>query len=263
MRDILSRMLEMMHDGEPGVLVTILEVGGSVPRHPGSKMIVCRDGRIWGSIGGGRLEKDVIEEALPRLSDQAPWRKSFKLEKDLGMLCGGMVELLFEPFGAPERLLIFGGGHIGQALAPLAVQAGFSVVVIDDRPEFANRDRFPQADTVVAASYPEALAGLTLRESDYIVIMTHGHDHDELVLEYCLSRPSRYLGMIGSTRKTRRIFDSLIEKGAEPERIQGVHSPIGLDIGAETPFEIALSILAEVVAVRKGAVHTGQSMKLE
>ncbi len=263
MKEIYEHVLEMMKQGEQGVLVTVTEVSGSVPRHAGSKMVVHADGRIFGSIGGGKLEADAIKEALQMMGKTQPEKKRIQLTEDRGSLCGGQLEILFEPFGQSERLIIFGAGHIAHALAPLAKKAGFTVTVADNRPQFANRERFPDADEILIGEFGELLPRITLGENTYLVIVTHGHKHDEEILEYCVSREVAYLGMIGSKRKTLTILRNLEEKGIPRERLQRVRSPIGLRIGAETPFEIAVSILAEIIATRKGVDVGNTAMKLD
>jgi xanthine dehydrogenase accessory factor len=262
MRDIYQHILELDQKGKAGILVTTIEVKGSVPRHSGSKMVVHADGSIFGTIGGGKLEAMVIEDALKMFDGNLCKKKSYKLTEDQGILCGGNVEFLFEPIGQSDRLIIFGAGHISHALAPLAKQAGFHVTVVDNRPEYASRERFSNVDQLVAKEYGEALADLQFTPRTFIVIVTHGHAHDEEILQFCVQKPFAYVGMIGSKRKTRTILDHLTQKGISSQQLQRVHSPIGLRIGAETPLEIAISILAEIIAVRNGADIESVSMKL-
>ena len=264
MNKIYEHINEMIKSGEKGVIVTITEAGGSVPRHVGSKMIVHENGRIFGSVGGGRIEKDVMKEAIKILSSGQLAKRSYDLTKDEGMLCGGKIEVLFEPFGRRESLIIFGAGHICKALAPLARQAGFHVTVVDNRPEFANRDIYPEsaADEVMSGQYQEILAQLSFNNQTYIVLVTHGHKHDEEILEKCIHKPFAYLGMIGSKRKTAVILKRLADQSVDPKTISKINSPIGLNIGAETPIEIAVSILAEMIAVRHKVDVNSMSMKI-
>lgn len=262
MREIYAHILEMMNKGEKGILVTVVEVSGSAPRHPGSKMVVHADGQIFGSIGGGKLEKEVIQTALSILQSPVPVQKTYNLVEEEGILCGGRAILLFEPFGKQEHLIIFGAGHIGQALAPLALKADFRVTVVDDRPEFAARERFPDVDGIITGKYPDIFAKLEFNPQTYIVIVTHNHTNDEEVLSYCINKPFAYLGMIGSKSKTLTIIKRLEDKGVARERLALVHSPIGLKIGAETPFEIAISIMAEMIAIKHGVAVNSISMKL-
>lgn len=267
MKDLYKQLLEMMDAGEKGVMVTITEVAGSSPRHAGSKMIVRTDGRIYGTIGGGKLEKEAIEEARSILNNGMYTgmvkKKTYDLTPEEGMLCGGQTEVIFESFGEGESLTIFGAGHIGRALAPLAQQAGFRVTVVDNRPEYATRERFPGVENLLAGDYTEMMASLKFTDKSYVVIVTHGHAFDEDILGYCVQQPHRYIGMIGSRNKTKTVLRHLEEKGIAPEVLRSVHSPVGLNIGAETPFEISVSILSEVVAVRHGVDVGALSMALD
>lgn len=261
MKQVYEHLLEMINTGARGVLVTVINVSGSVPRHPGSKMVVHENGKIFGSIGGGKVEKTVIDESLSLIGHEKPQKSTFNLTEDDGMLCGGTVEILYEPFGGQEKLFIFGAGHIGQELAPLAVRAGFTVTVVDNRPEFANRERFPLAIEIIADDYQAILPRLKFDERCFIVIVSHGHKFDADILHYCVHQPFAYLGMIGSKRKTQITLAQLEMKGIERAVLNRVNSPIGLNIGAETPFEIAISILAEMIASRSGAKVASLSMK--
>ncbi len=263
MKDIYEELVQLIKKGEQTVLVTVTAVTGSVPRHTGSKMIVRADGSIFGTIGGGALEKDVIAASQQYQGTNQPTVKSIALEEDEGMLCGGSVEILFEPIGSAEKLFVFGAGHIGLELAPLALKAGFHVTVADDRPEFASPERFPEVNSLEAGAFKEILPRLQFNERTYIVIVTHGHKFDEEVLYYCVQQPFAYLGMIGSQRKTLTIFRHLEEKGIDAEKLNRVNSPVGLNIGAETPFEIAISIMSEMIAVRKKVDIDKMAMRIK
>jgi xanthine dehydrogenase accessory factor len=226
MVEIYEHLVQLMKSGQSGTLVTVTEVGGSVPRHVGSKMIVHSDGTIFGTIGGGKIEKEAIEEAQNLFNHEGNLRKSYELTEDNGLLCGGRVELLFEPFGGLDQLIIFGAGHIGQAFCPLAKKAGFQVIVVDNRPEFANMERFPDASQIIAEGYNNSFNRLNFTNRTFIVIVTHGHQHDEEVLQKCIQKPFAYLGMIGSKHKVGIVLKNLKEKGISSELISKVHSPI-------------------------------------
>ncbi len=262
MREICEEVVKLLREGRPGVVATVTAVSGSVPRHPGSKMLVRDDGSIVGSVGGGKVEADVIQQALQLMGTEKAVKREYTLTEDQDILCGGKVEILLEPFGAVERAFLFGAGHVGQALAPLLKKAGFHLTVVDDRPEFANAGRFSEADEVYAGDYAEILPKLRFTPNTYVIIVTHAHRFDETVLEYCLKQPAKYLGMIGSKKKTLTILNHLKEKGFSDEELSRVYSPVGLNIGAETPFEIGISILAEMIAVRHGVDTGAASMRL-
>lgn len=260
MQELYTQIANLIQSGQSGVLTTIIQVQGSVPRHSGSKMLVHQDSSITGTIGGGRLEADVIQDALQWIDSNSIHQKTYNLTKDEGMLCGGTVDVLFEPIGNPSNLIIFGAGHIAEQLSSLAHKANFRVTIIDDRPEFANTERFPDADSVIAQLYTQVIESLPFTDKTFVVIVTHAHKYDQEILEYCLTHPFAYLGMIGSKRKSRTVLDNLRKKGSPEEKLAEVHTPVGLDIGAETPFEIAISILSEMIGVRHGIDVTTRAM---
>ncbi len=171
--------------------------------------------------------------------------------KELGMVCGGDVEVFIEPILSPPTLYVFGGGHISLPVTRIGKLAGFRIAVIDDRAEFANRERFPDAELILAKDFAEAFSELRVDKLSYVVIITRNHEYDELVLEWALGTQARYIGMIGSKTKNETVFSHLLAKGMSPEQLSRVHAPIGLEICAQTPEEIAVSILAEVIRVRR------------
>ncbi len=252
MKAIYEKLNQALQQNRSGVLLTVIDVKGSSPGKVGSKMLVFADGEHYGTVGGGQIEYLAIQDALQNQSKSFPWRKSYLLSEDAGMLCGGKVEILFEPFGYRERLIIFGAGHVGSALAQLAPKANFYTIVVDNRPEYAQAERLPQAHQVLCGDYDQILKELTFDENTYIMVVTHGHGFDQVIADYCLTQPFKYLGVIGSRKKAKTFFKQLAEAGHSEEQIARVFMPVGFDIGAETPFEIALSIMAELIAVRYG-----------
>jgi xanthine dehydrogenase accessory factor len=175
------------------------------------------------------------------------------------MICGGVMDIYVEPIVPAPRVYIFGGGHISLFVSKISSMAGFQVVVIDERPQFANKERFPDADEVIAEDFEMVLPKLKVNQSSYLVIVTRGHTYDQEVLDWALGQQVRYIGMIGSRMKVRTVYDNLKGKGIKPEQLERVHAPIGLDLGALTPEEIAVSIVAEMIKVRreKGGKNTG------
>ncbi|MAE70210.1 MAG: xanthine dehydrogenase accessory protein XdhC [Gemmatimonadetes bacterium] len=249
--DLFRRATELLDRGEPFALVTIVETKGSSPRHAGTRMIVLDDGTLEGTIGGGRLEEEVRAEAARLLERGAILRRTFSLGADLAMCCGGSVEVMIEAMGGPPRLYLFGAGHVAQPLARYAADAGFSVTVIDDRPDYATEERFPAAMEVRVEEFVDAALSIPRRSDDYLVIVTHTHRGDEELLTELLPGAFRYLGLIGSGNKVQRFKMRLASAGVAPERFSLIHAPMGLDIGAETPEEIALAVVAEMVAIRR------------
>ena len=219
-------------------------------------MLVRLDGSILGTIGGGSLEAQIIKEALKVIRQNKPQRLHRSLsakDSEVGMICGGDLEVFIEPILTQPALFIFGGGHIALALAKMGKLCGFKIAVVDDRKEFANAERFPEAEIVIAGDFAKSFDRVEIDKSSYIVIVTHGHKHDELVLEWAVGTQAKYIGMIGSKTKNEAVFSHLMDRGIPREQLDRVHAPIGLEIEAQTPEEIAVSILAEVIKVRRSS----------
>ncbi len=254
--EIYEEIIRIKNAGAVAALATVISAKGSTPREEGAKMLVRADGSILGTIGGGGLEARIITEAAEVLRMGEPKHLNFTLTEkgDLGALCGGNVEVFIEPIKPEPSLYIFGGGHIGVPFARMAKLLDFRVVVIDNRPEFACRERFPEADQVLVEDYNTAVSKLKIEKSSFIVIITHGHKGDEAVLTQAVNTEARYIGMIGSRAKVKTLFAHLRDKGIPQERLNKVHAPIGLEIHAETPAEIAVSILAEMIQVKRAPV---------
>jgi xanthine dehydrogenase accessory factor len=256
MSSIFQKIVELAQNSTPAALVTIIKTRGSVPRNIGTKMIVQLDGTIHGTIGGSTVEALVIEEAQNVIQTGQPrivsHNLSDELNQDTGMICGGTLDLFIEPILVPETVYIFGGGHVGFHIASFVRPVGFEFIIIDDRPEFASIDRFPDALMRIVDN-PETVANnLDITNNDYIVIVTHGHQYDYEVLRSVITKPARYIGMIASTTKRNQIFHKLrTVDGINDDLLSRIHSPIGLDIGAETPEEIAISIVAELIQTRR------------
>jgi len=352
---IIEKLLLLGKTGEDAALVTVTRTSGSTPRSPGAKMLVFKDGRVYGTIGGGCGEAEVVREALGVLDTKVPKKYYLDMTNDVaadeGMVCGGNMEvfidffdcsdnesrqvlaayldslqkkenpllvtiagvedkkkfllgrkmvffqsgsesgdlgcaeitrharalagqfraarkpglvaltgqneiqhleLLFEPGVLTPQIIILGGGHIAIPLVKMASILGYSTVVVDDRPSFASVARFPEADQVICSDFGSFLKGLEAGAQTFIVIVTRGHRHDLECLRETINQPAAYIGMIGSLRKVKGVVKQLELEGVPGERLREVYSPIGLDIGAETPEEIAVSIMAEIVNVWRG-----------
>ncbi len=245
-------------------LVTVVRAQGSTPQRGGAKMLVWADGRTVGTIGGGCYENDAFWKAREAIASGRPALLLYELNDDFaqenGLICGGRMDVHIDPLVPSPRLFIIGAGHVGLHLARAASEVGFRINVIDDREKFANAERFPGAEIVVEP-IPEWLHRAELPASAYVVVVTRGHQHDLDALRALAARDLKYLGLIGSRAKVARIYDALLAEGMPPECLERVHSPIGLDIGAITPAEIAISILAELIAVTRGVDTSAQSMK--
>jgi xanthine dehydrogenase accessory factor len=255
--DIYEEIVKLRQEGRRGAIATIVNVRGSIPSFKTAKMLVRDDGSIFGTIGGGCVEADVWQAAREVMESEKPRTVTFNLNQDpkydTGLVCGGTLDIFIEPVLPPALLYIFGAGHVAVNLYRVASNAGFEVIVIDDRESYANRERFPEAQKVFAEDFDQAMAKLTPSESSYIVIVTRGHRDDMRCLRWAVQTPARYIGMIGSKRKTIAIYKELVKEGVASELFTRVHAPVGLDIGAVTPEEIAVSITAELIALRRHA----------
>ena len=254
--DIFEEIVRMRRAGQRGALATIVHTNGSIPSFESSRMLVREDGGIVGTIGGGCVEADVWAAAREVMEREAPRKMIFNLNNeasfDNGLICGGTLEVFVEPILPQPIAYLFGGGHVSMAVAKAASAAGFGIVVVDDREQFANRDRFPMADQVFT-NFEGAFAQLRPNASSYLIIVTRGHKEDMRVLSWAVRTDARYIGMIGSKRKVLSTYKALEADGFKPEEFDRVFAPMGLEVGALSPEEIAVSITAELVAVRSNA----------
>jgi xanthine dehydrogenase accessory factor len=248
--DLWRAIAGALDAGVACVLATLVETRGSVPRPAGAKMLVRADGAMTGTVGGGALELAVLEASREVLQAGEPRLLSYQLKPDLGMTCGGAAQVFLEPLVPADRLYIFGAGHIGQALAPLAAAIGFRVTMIDERTELCSPSLIPSASAFLHSYRAEDWHGLVFDDRTYCVVLTPSHRHDTAVVTELLRRPAAYVGMIGSKRKRATAEEALRAAGIDEARIGGLRSPIGEPIGAETPAEIAVSIAAELVRRR-------------
>ncbi len=265
-QEVFAAVADALDRGEPAALVTIVSTTGSTPQRVGAKMLVFGDGRMVGTIGGGCYEHDAFGKAREAILDRRPQLVHYELSDDFaqetGLICGGQMDVYIEPIEPSPELFVVGAGHVGFHLAALAHEVGFRVHVVDDREKFANRERFPNAAEVVAEDIPAWIAGAALPSHAYVVIVTRGHTNDLEALRALAPRDLRYLGLIGSRAKVARIYDELLSSSMPAELLRHVHAPIGLDIGAVTPQEIAVSILAELIAVKHGKIRSRNAAEL-
>jgi xanthine dehydrogenase accessory factor len=259
--DVFEEIVRLRNAGQRAALATIVHTDGSIPSYEASRMLVRDDGSIAGTVGGGCVEADVWAAAKEVIQSEQPRKMTFNLNHeagfDSGLICGGTLEIFVEPILPQPMLYVFGGGHISVALARAAHQAGFSIGIVDDRGTFANAERFPMASEI-HASYEDAFEKIRPNSATYLVIVTRGHKDDMRVLSWAVETESRglsprYIGMIGSRRKVISVYKALEKQGVSLDKFERVHAPVGLDIGALTPEEIAVSITAELIAVRRNA----------
>ncbi len=263
--DIYEEIIRIRKEGRKAALATIINVRGSIPSFESAKMLIRDDGSIVGTIGGGCVEAEVWQAAKEIMQTEKPQTLTFNLNNnpkyDSGLVCGGTLEIFIEPVMPVSTLYVFGAGHIAWSLYKVARIAGFEIVVIDDRESYANRERFPEARDVYADEYEQVMAQLAPTESSYIVIVTRGHRDDMRVLRWAAETPARYIGMIGSQRKVIAIYKELEKEGIAAEKLARVYAPVGVDIGAITPEEIAVAIVAELIAIRRGSETALPHMK--
>lgn len=246
--NIYNEIEQIRTRGIDAVLCTIIHTKGSTPRKVGAKMLVFFDGSIKGTIGGGNLEKEVIKNALVQLKKNEPKIFKHDLLNQHNMCCGGTVEIFIEPIEKMKRLYIFGAGHTGQALAKFAMSMDFEIFVIDDRKEYLNQLKEVVAINKLHVEYKKVLPTLPFDENTFVVILTYEHEIDRDILSYCIKKPHAYLGMIGSQRKIEMTKKMFLDAGiATKKQLEKVKMPIGANILAETPEEIAISILAELI----------------
>ncbi len=253
-------LVEAIQENKPAAIATVIRTRGSSPREAGSKMLVYPDGAIVGSVGGGEMEARVIAAAVEVIRTGKPRYLDMTLsneERGDPLICGGEMEFFVEPLVVTPTLLIVGGGHIGAACAELGKFLGFRVVVLDDRAELVTRERIPQADELRTGDMAGELARIDITPQTYVILVTRAHTTDLPVLRAVINRPAAYIGMLGSKRRVLTVLQSLKQEGVSEEALARVHAPIGLPIGAETPQEIAVSILGEVIRERRNS-QTGK-----
>jgi xanthine dehydrogenase accessory factor len=251
-REITEALLDVLKSGRRGALATLVRASGSTPHRPGARMLLRADGTTVGTVGGGAIERDVLEALRRALVTNTSELLVRQLGYDLGMCCGGRMEVFVEPIEVVPRLVLCGAGHVAQATAPLARSIGFEVVVVDEREELNTPERFVGCG--LELQDPSSwLRRNPLGERDWLLILTHDHALDEQVLEVALGQAPHYVGLVGSRRKTLMITSRVVERlGAVA--LDRVYAPVGLDLGALGPAEVAVAIAAELVALRRGKV---------
>lgn len=258
---LYARLAQLERSGNPVALATVVHAQGSVPRHEGAKMLIHPDGTFEGTVGGGDLENRVIQEALLSLQDGQPRLLQYAFrdmeQGDVGV-CGGEMEVFVEPIQPPATIVVVGAGHVGGAVAFLAKWLGFRVVVADDRPEFATPQAVPGADEYLVGPLAQLPQQMQITPQTYILLTTRGVTVDVEGLPSLLETPAAYIGIIGSRRRWETAAEQLAERGVPRSQIERVISPMGLELNAETPEEIALSMLAQIVMLRRGG--SGDSM---
>jgi xanthine dehydrogenase accessory factor len=250
MQTIFSKIEELRSEGKKAALCVVISTAGSTPRKIGAKMLVLEDGSIYGTIGGGSVEKDVMEHAVESLKNENPIVKKYKLEEDLKMQCGGSMEVYIEPLNVMKKLYVFGAGHIGKAVSKLALDLEFNITVFDTREGIFNDIEF-KGCKCICKDYYKAIEEALFDENTFVVIVTPKHEFDEEILKRVVVKPHAYVGMIGSKRKVEIIKKNLSAEKIIPQKeIDRIDMPVGIPFAAETPNEIAISIVAKLIDVR-------------
>jgi xanthine dehydrogenase accessory factor len=253
--DIYEEVVRLRRLGQKCALATIVQVNGSIPSYESAKLLVREDGSMLGTIGGGCVEAEVWNVARDVMQNERPRHMNFSLGQDAaydnGLICGGQLSVFVEPVVPQPRLYVFGAGHISKSISKIATLAGFATVIVDNREAFANRERFPEADEIFAEEYEEVFPRLPIRDTSYLVIVTRGHRDDMRVMRWAVGTNAKYIAMIGSKRKVIGVVKELEKEGIPREAFERCFAPMGLDIGAITPEEIAVSIVAEMIAMRR------------
>jgi xanthine dehydrogenase accessory factor len=253
--DIYEEIARLRKEGKRAALATIIQIRGSVPSFETAKILVREDGSTLGTVGGGCVENDVWKAARQVMFEEKPRRLLFDLTDssnlEAGLICGGKVEIFIEPILATPTAYIFGAGHISKYISKVATVAGFNTVIVDNRPQYANTERFPEAVQIYSERFEEAFEKIRPNEFSYLVIVTRGHLEDQNVLRWAVRTKARYIGMIGSKFKKKALFQNLTDEGISLEQLSRVFTPMGVDINAILPEEIAVSIVAQMIAVRR------------
>jgi len=242
---LIEEANKLVQTSQPFAWVTIINQEGSSARHLGSSMIVTLDGKVIGTVGGALAELQLIEQAMQAIKEGKARTVKMPLP-----VCAGVITCFINVFKAPPTLVLVGAGHVAQPMAKLAKMLGFQVVVVDDRSEYATKERFPEADRVVVDDWEKALKELSINSNTYIIILTYAGESDELALRTVVASNAAYIGMISSQSKAKAILSRMKRDGISEERLSRIVTPIGLDIGAETPAEIAVSTMAEIIMRR-------------
>lgn len=262
--DIYEEVVRLRRLGQKCALATIVQVNGSIPSYESAKLLVREDGSMLGTVGGGCVEAEVWNAAREVMETERPRQMNFSLGQDAaydnGLICGGQLSVFVEPVVPQPRVFIFGAGHISKSISKIANLAGFASVIVDNREAFANRDRFPEADEIFAEEYEDVFPKLAVRDTTYLVIVTRGHRDDMRVLRWAVTTNAKYIAMIGSKRKVIGVVKELEKEGIQRSAYDRVFAPMGLDIGAITPEEIAVSIVAEMIAVRRSPESDWRSL---
>ena len=250
MSEFIERIAELKSQGRTFCIITIVDSEGATPRKAGARAILFSDKSSQGTVGGGSIEVEAFKVALEVIKSGKSLLKKFQLDKleEGAMTCGGSMTLFFEPVLPARSLTIFGGGHVGRALSRVVSEAGWRIKVVDEREGIFEKKYFPERAELICENYLNYIKKQKYCANDWLVIVTPQHEHDEIVLGAIINFPAKYIGMMGSPQKVKQVMTSLKQKGITEQLLKKVHAPIGLNIGTETPGEIAVAIVGEMLA---------------
>ena len=264
--DVYEELVRLRRLGQKCALATIVQVRGSIPSYESAKLLVREDGSMVGTIGGGCVEAEVWNAAREVIATEKPRHLTFNLGQDAaydnGLICGGQLDVFVEPVLPVPHAFIFGAGHISKSLSKVATLAGFATVVVDNREASPTANAFRKPPRCMRGEYEEVFPRLAINETSYVMIVTRGHRDDMRVLKLAIATPARYIAMIGSKRKVLNVIRELEKEGVERAAFERIHAPMGLDIGAISPEEIAISVAAEMIAVRRNAASNWRSLSM-
>lgn len=259
---LIEQIPKLIAQNKTVALVTVTSASGSTPAEAGKDMLVDESGIIGGTIGGGNLEFITIQKTQECIARNLNKTIQFDLKKDLGMECGGHVQLFIKIYAPPTHIVLIGGGHVGQAVYQFAEILGYETIVIDDREEVVTKERFPNAKQLILGNVAEQTAKLDIApQSTYVVIASHGHKNDEEALYHMIQKHPKYIGVIGSKHKTATMLGNLKQRGIAQELLDSVYSPIGISLGGGQPAEVALSIISEILLVKNNGTLKHMRLK--
>lgn len=248
--DIFKEIEELRKSSSKSALAIVINTRGSTPGKVSSKMLVYSDGRISGTIGGGRVERDIIVKAQKMINDSGePKVFEYTLDESYNYMCGGFMAIYVEPLKTRKRVIIFGAGHVGKALTKLLKLMDYYVIVVDDREEFGNRENFPDADEIIIDEFIKAIGKINLDENSFVVVVTRGHEWDLEITKEVIKYPLKYIGVIGSKKKSEYILKELRNSENSQENLHKIYSPVGIPIKSITPVEIGISIAAQIIDI--------------
>jgi len=256
--ELLNKASHLLENRKKLVFCTVVEKKGHGPRDVGAKMIVTEDGKTFGTIGGGDFERTLVDECLKAMKEHRSKKVTFNLSKDpkdgavgTGLICGGELTVLVDVMEPAPRLIIIGAGHVALPLAKLASNVGFKIIVVDDERKLVTKEHFPMAEDVIAGDYAQVLSGFDMSPRDFAVVAHGEPEHDYSAVKKLIEKNPAYIGLLGSPKKAKILTERLKAEGVSDAQLKILHTPVGLDIGAETPEEIGISILAQIIQFKR------------